>query len=231
MKTKLFLFFFAVVLAWQLPVYASGQKLVNGAGTIPSRTFAFGFDMGYTLPEPLLFGMRLDAGVGDRFQIGIGGSVWGVVNAFGINTTSNIIKDADDTHFLSLYLNPYFLHFSNIFFDEEGTDTKVMVFFLQPGLAYEYRFGENHNTGLYLKAGTMHLIGATADGRFFGATWGTDSTLLTLSPGFQHNFGGSFALALEPVVYVALKQFQGATTGNTSSPFMVLGKASLTWTF
>ena len=54
--------------------FASDQKLVHGAGTLPHLTSAFTLSVGGEMPTPLVYALRYDIGLGNRVQLGLSGS-------------------------------------------------------------------------------------------------------------------------------------------------------------
>jgi hypothetical protein len=69
------MFAFAVALVMSQVEAASEPKMPNGASTLLKTAFAFGFDMGFDAPQPLLLGFRIDHGVTDELQPGASFSV------------------------------------------------------------------------------------------------------------------------------------------------------------
>lgn len=49
------------------PVFAADNNFVNGAGTLAKGKSAFSLDFGLDYPEPILYGLRGDFGLTDRF--------------------------------------------------------------------------------------------------------------------------------------------------------------------
>lgn len=214
----------ALTILYSYNLLASERKLVNGAGTLSSGMWAVSLDLGVNYPEPLLWGFRVDRGFGDRIQLGISGSSLIILNTFAINGLFNVLKTKNDSDFLSIYLSPSVLHLADIVVDDEEDDIgHIAAFLLQPGLAYEHRFGEERNTGLFMKTGTIHIIGVTTKGGLWLTPMTTETAGITLGGGVQHNFGGSFSLASE-VTGVALL---GSWDINPS----IMGKLGLTWAF
>lgn len=208
MKTiKYFLLFIVIaLLSSTSSALASGQRLVHGAGTIPSGSIALSLDLGLDLPEPFLYGVRLDFGVGDRVQLGVGTTAIGVINLVGIYSTFNVFKSENESDFISLYLIPSLIHVTGSLFEEDaGGSGNVVLFFVKPGIAYEHRFGDERRTGLYFKAGTIHFLAGTDGGNFAWGSFGTDTMAISMFPGFQHNFSERFSLAVEAGVYLSLK--------------------------
>ena len=213
-----------LILVFSHNAFASEQGFVNGAGTLKGGTWAVSLDLGGAYPEPLLWGARIDRGFGNRVQLGIAGSSLILLNTFAINGLFNILKTKEDSDFLSVYLTPSFLHLPAFGFEEEEKVNKIFVFLIQPGLAYEHRFGEKRNTGFFAKAGTFHVIGATADGGFWLAPMTTETTVITFGGGLQHNFGGSLSATAEAG--------GGVLLGNVHrSVNLMMLKFGLTWAF
>lgn len=190
------------LLFFNSPLFASNQKLMNGAGTMPSGLVGLSFDLGLDVPEPIFYGVRADFGLGDRVQLGVGGSFFVAANSFGVFSLFNVAKSKAEDHFLSFYLNPSVLHFSNLFAEEDAGTTHIFIFLLNPGVAYEHRFGLEKKSGVYLKLGTMHLIGISGGGTFFDG-FGSDTTSLQITPGFQHHFE-KWSVTLQGVSYIYL---------------------------
>jgi len=210
--------------------FASDQKLVFGAGTIPSRDVAVSLDLGIQLPEPLLYGVRADFGIGDRVQLGIGGTYWGIFAGGGLYSTFNILRNKSKRDFLSLYFNPGFIYARSLLFSEDPNDSHVFLFYLRPGAAYEHRFGEERRTAVYGKLGAALGLGSSANGKIKWASFSTDSTAITITPGFQHNFGGMFSLAAEADIFISpicTTYANGSTSSRIGGGF----KIALSWVF
>lgn len=189
---------------------ASEQKLVNGAGTLKHKTVAFSFDLGLDLPEPFLYGLRFDFGVSNRVQLGAAITVLGFVNTFGINSMFNILKTDKDSDFLSLYVCPFVIYITPLSFEDGDGTGNIFAFFLKPGIAYEHRFGEKRNLGVYLKTGTAHFIGATHDGKLYGQGITTDTAAIDISPGIHGMFGKIFSMGAEFSLYIPFKDRKNA---------------------
>ncbi len=203
-------------------VYSSGQRLVSGAGTLKGGELGLSLDLGLSLPEPLFTGVRLDAGLGDRVQLGASVSTIFLITTASLHGMFNFLKTADDSHFLSLYLVPTFMHLHNIWYEDSNDARNVFLFMLQPGLAYEYRFKQEKRTGIYLKAGTANILAENRSGvvRIYGLEKGATGIPVTF--GFQHLFGSeSFAMAMEGMVMPIIKAPKQNVSGG--------GKICLTW--
>ncbi len=112
-----------------------------------------------------------------------------------------------------------------MFWTEEDINVKsVEMFFLQPGLAYEHRFGNDRNTGLFIKAGTINFLASTAGGKFNLAGLSDNNTGIQAGLGVQHNFGGSFSLSVEGYAVTPINP-------SASKKVSGMGKVGLTWTF
>lgn len=219
---KKFILFCLVIIIIPASAWPSDQRLVNGAGTLKGGEFALSLDLGLSLPEPLFTGVRFDAGLGDRVQLGGSVSTIFLVTTASVNSMFNVLKSQNDSHFLSLYLVPTFMHLRDIWYENSNDERNVFLFLLQPGLAYEYRFKEEKRTGIYLKAGTANILAENKSGvvRIYGLEKG--ATGIPVVFGFQHLFGSeSFAMAMEGMVMPIIK----APKQNVSGGFRV----GLTW--
>lgn len=217
------------VFSWSFSSIASDQKLVNGAGTLQGGVMGASLDLGFDFPEPVFYGLRADFGIGDQVQLGLAGSVFIIANTFGINSLFNFLKSDDGNHFLSLYLNPSVLHIANIWAEEDAGSGDLWLFFLNPGLAYEYRTGPEKHTGLYLKTGSVHILGASGGGQFFEGGFGSDTTALQIVPGLQHQFN-KISLTAQGVTYIFLGR-RLATGGGLSDRFSFGVKLGITTFF
>jgi len=218
------IFIFITIASFSLPAVASDQKLVNGAGTLKGGTFAFSLDLGLDIPEPLLYGLRLDVGLGDRVQIGVGTTIFVAMNTFGLSSKFTLFQTEEESDFLSVYLDPSIVHLAGFAFDDD-LGSSVWIFLLRTGLAYEHRFGTERRTGLYVKVGSLHLLGATANGQFFGGGFGSDTTAITITPGIQYTTGRRFAGALEGMIAFPLSGIQSSVDVGYG------GKIGLSWFF
>ncbi len=209
MKRYLLVFVLACCLLGR-QAFASDQKLVHGAGTLPHLTSAFTLSLGAEIPTPLYYALRYDIGLGNRVQLGLSGSMIPIgITAVQIHSTFNVLKSADDRDFLSLYLNPGFINISG--FLSELLDINWNIFLLEPGVAYEHRFGDRRRIGLYAKVGATMGVGGTFDGE---SVWGLVLVGIDFRVGFQALPGKHFSITLEPY-------FQ--------TPEVPGGKAALTW--
>lgn len=203
---------------------AGDRKMVNGAGTLQDDTWAFSLDLGGAYPEPVIYGVRFDRGIGERFQLGVTGTSLIVLNTLAINALFNVLKTDNDSDFFSLYLTPSVVHATEFGFEEEETIENVFVFTVQPGIAYEHRFGQERNTGLFAKLGSFYVLGAGAEGGFELVPISTNTTIITFGGGIQHNFGGKFSLSGEAG--------GGVLFGKVSQVIdFMLFKVGLTWAF
>ncbi len=206
-------YFLVFVLAFCLlgrQAFASDQKLVHGAGTLPHLTSAFTLSLGFEMPTPLYYALRYDIGLGNRVQLGLSGSRILGITAVEIHSTFNVLKSADDRDFLSLYLNPGFISMCGLL--AELLDyNNFFIYLLTPGAAYEHRFGDMRRIGLYAKVGAMMVVGGTLDGE---SGWGFALMGIDCRVGFQALLGKHFTITLEP--YFLIPESPG-------------GKAALTW--
>ncbi|MBI4126780.1 MAG: hypothetical protein HY465_04725 [Deltaproteobacteria bacterium] len=85
---------------------AAPRKLPNGAGTLSQGEKAFSLDLGYNFPSPILYEVRADFGIRNRFQFGIGASVLVIANVLTLYPKYNFWKTNDERNFLSAYLYP-----------------------------------------------------------------------------------------------------------------------------
>lgn len=197
----------------------AAAKLTDGAGTLPRGTWAFTFNGGVSYPT-LGYTVGADVGVTDHLQLGVKGS-YGILWAMGgISTAVNFLTSADESHFFGFRMTPSYLWFNAIF-------SEMKTFIVDPTLVYEYRFGDDHDTGVFVKAGTQHLyadIGSDALGGFFKSTdintkkWGHAGRTLV---GLQHQFGERFAMLAEG----------GAGLGFATKTVVPQGQLGLSWAF
>lgn len=229
---KLLMVITAALALYFLPLIAeaSGQKLVNGAGTLPSGAMAFSLDLGLELPNPLLYDLRFDVGLGNRYQLGLGGSFTGFINSLTLFNMINVYKTENDSDFVSIYLNPTLMHMAGIAIDDTpGTGSNYYVFIIQPGAAYEHRFGEERSLGLYFKAGASTVIGGVTGGNISFFALEKNTTMITFSPGIQKFFGKRFALTGEGSFFVPLNNKHSVKWNN--GVVQLGGKLGLSWVF
>ncbi|MDO8493962.1 MAG: hypothetical protein Q7S68_01320 [Deltaproteobacteria bacterium] len=209
--------------------FSGERKLVEGAGTLEGGDFAISLNLGLDYPEPLIYGLRFDAGIGKRFQLGIGGTAVPIDSdsfliTAGLYSKFNFWRSENEANLFSFYFDPFVLLFPDSLFDEDAGQSKtVTLYMLKPGFTFEHLFGEEKRTSVYLKAGTVHFLAASASGKFVGANFRSGTFAMSVAPGLQHNFGGTFSVALEPKVYIALQ--------DVDERFGFAGKLALSWTF
>jgi hypothetical protein len=210
---RCFLFLFITFFLISGHAFASDQKLVHGAGTLPHLNSAFTLSAGFEMPTPMIYSLRYDIGLGNRVQLGISGSVLLFMNAVEIHSMFNVLKSASDRDFLSLYFNPSFQNLNHPLF-ELMLGRTMNIFLLAPGVAYEHRFGKKRNVGLYAKVNAWVVLGQIIDGKFvFG---GQERTSIDIRVGLQALFGEHFSIALEPYV-------------NTTPGGIIGGKVAISW--
>ncbi len=167
-------------------------------------------------------------------QLGLSASSFIIFNTVGVNSLFNILRSNNESHFVSLYVNPWALNFNSFLVDDDSTEDDWNIggawfFVIQTGVGYEYKFGEEKRGGVYIKAGPDYLIGGNVDGYFFG-TFGTDVVLLSIKSGFHHMLGNSFSLGIEPSFNYVLNS-QDYDNELTVSKFGYAGKIYLSWGF
>lgn len=208
MKRKTLIVLTLVLFCHSVHAVETNNNMVNGAATIPKDKRAFSFDLGADLPEPILYGARLDWGLSERYQLGVAGNFLGVMGTFGLNNTLNFFRDQHKTHYLSFQFSPAVLL--------SKTSSSVS---LNPALAYEWRYGKRKPTGLFVKLGMLSYVDTKTgdfliddEGRIFHWRWLT---------GLQFQTGKRFAFTVEAGVFANL-DFQ--------NPFPI-GKLGFTWGF
>ena len=180
---RCFIFLFLAFFLISGQTLASDQKLAHGAGTLPHLNGAITLSVGLELPTPMGYALQYDRGFGNRVQLGLSVSAWGVMNMIEINSMFNVLKTANDSDFLSLYLNPS-LAFG-----------WVVNVFLRAGIAYEHRFGDVRRFGLYTKIGVL----VPSMFSLVGLDWRL---------GFQALLGKRFSITLEPMILFDLPTFE-----------------------
>jgi len=200
---------------------ASDQNLVHGAGTLPNLTSAITLSMGFEFPTPCIYAVRYDIGLGNRVQLGLSASVLGSMNAVEIHSMFNILKSANDSDFLSLYVNPSIFHMDNFIPIPFIGEYSLVFSFLKSGVAYEHRFGAERRIGLYVKIGVFVPMVGVFDGEF---GWPAQKRALLMDgrAGFQALLDKSFSIVLEPWMILFYEQDARVFFG---------GKAALTWAF
>ncbi len=138
---RCFLFLFLAFFLISGYAFSSDQKLAHGAGTLPHLISTITLSVGLEVPTPMGYALHYDIGLGNRVQLGLSVSAWGVSNFIEINSMFNVLKTTNDSDFLSLYLNPSFVI---------GWLASIS---LRAGIAYEHRFGDVRRFGLYTKIG------------------------------------------------------------------------------
>ena len=183
---------------------ASDQRLAHGAGTLPHLNLTLSMEAGRALPTPVLGGLRIDMGFGNRFQLGISESFWFFENGIEIHLLFNVFKTYNDSDFLSIYLNPGY------YTGLEGFLSFRTASIIRLGIAYEHRFWKERRMGLYVKFGIDVVsvdLGIISDIRV----------------GYQALLGKRFSIAIEPMFLKNPLSEQGELDPG--------GKVSLSWTF
>jgi hypothetical protein len=192
----------------------SDQKLVHGAGTLPHLTSAVTLSAGLVIPQPSIYALGYNIGLGNRVQLGLFACILGIYNTIEINSLFNVLKTANDANFLSLYFNP---NISQILIFDNFTS-----FTLRTGIAYEHRFGDKRRIGLYVKLGTQILLGVMDGNDFLPAGFSRNDIMIDCRPGFQVLLGKRFSLTLEPMLLYFYASPEDLLTG---------GQTSLSWAF
>lgn len=196
-------------------------KLAEGAGTLPKGTGAFSLDLGIGTPGPLLYDVRYEFGITDRFQLGVRGTTVAITAGAGLPAAFNLFTSGDGAHLVGLRMSPSYTYL-NAF----GL-VKLHAFTIDPTLAYEYRWGAERRGGFFVKAGSAHIYAKVTDDIFSGF-FGTAATstktwahALQGKLGFQQRMGEKFSLVLEG----------GAVTNLSNKNILPAFKLGLTWAF
>jgi hypothetical protein len=206
------------------PILASDQKLAHGAGTLPHLTSAITLELGAQIPMPALYSLRYDIGLGNRVQLGLStcffpSSEEDSYFSVEIHSMFNVLKNSRESDFFSLYLNPSIINMrsSPDFFNPSYTDYHLLL--LNPGIAYEHRFGSKRRNGLYAKAGVIGVI----DYKDRRLKEGFEDYLFDCRIGYQTLLGNLFSITLEPglIVFSEPDWLFG----------LPIGKVALTWAF
>jgi hypothetical protein len=208
--------------------FASDQKLPHGAGTLPHLTSAITVGVGIEFPVPAAYEFQYDIGLGNRVQLGLAASaIWYLGWMVGMEALSmfNVYKNSSETRFFSFYFNPGFFIIKDIFDFLIGPNN-VTLFMVRPGIAYERRFGKDHNIGAYAKLGLFVPLGGVAMGETFGGLE-PGSILIDTRAGLQAPLGKRVSIVLEPmIVFEPLLFFGRASHGP-----LLGGKIALTHSF
>lgn len=175
---------------------AAEARLVHGAGTLPQRSWAVSLNTGLDYGELLIYTVKGDYGVTDRLQVGLSGGYFLVTGSASLPVTYNVLRSADESHFLSVQTAPGYVWFNLLAAD-------LKAFRIDPTLAYEFRFGAERRGGLFAKVGTQHYYGKPGSDVFnklFDAT-AANRTVWAHgwkgSAGVQYQTGRHFSLAAE----------------------------------
>lgn len=137
-----------------------GERLFGNGSTLPGGDTAVSLDLGLDLPAPLLWGVRLDHGITDRWQLGIGGSWIGILAYAGGQTSVQLLDRG--AHGLTVEVEGGFLRVESLFSADDRSFATV-----RPGLAYHWQPARS-SAALFVKAGTLHL-GSGSETEFSGA--------------------------------------------------------------
>ena len=212
------LLFVLAILLISGQAFASNQKLVHGAGTLPHLNLTLSLELGYATPTPIGVALRIDMGIGNRVQLGISESMWVFFNGVEIHSLFNVLKTPNDSDFLSIYFNLGLTLNGWLF----NTNRYYDGYSIRPGLAYEHRFGKERSMGVYGKAGISVFVVEEWDVNN-EPNWVLDSDyiILEIRIGYQALLDKRFSVAFEPMLLIELSPV-GVFPG---------GKASLGWTF
>jgi len=202
---------------------ASDQKLAHGAGTLPHLTSALTLSLGFQILTPQLYSLQYDIGLGNSVQLGLSTCTWPSTLLVEIHSMFNVLKTANDSDFLSLYLNPGIgstgigpLYVAPDLYNDSYTDYRYLGFSF--GVAYEHRFGSKRRVGLYTKIGVLVLKGYEL-GKFreSNVDFGYGGMV-----GFQALIGERFSITVEPELLFSSYVLYWEILG---------GKIALTWAF
>ncbi len=194
-------------------------KLANGAGTLPAGAGAFSLDLGVSYPT-LGYTVGVDFGVTNHLQLGVRGSYGGLWAMGGITTAANFFTSADGADLVGFRMTPSYLWFNAIF-------SEMKSFWIDPTLVYEHRFGADRDTGVYVKAGTLHIYAHLDSDVLEGFFKSTDANTTTWGHGartligVQHQFGDSFSMTGEGGIGIGFK----------TSKITPQGQLGFTWAF
>ena len=165
----------------------------NGATTLSQGVSTFSLNLGADLPEPLGYSLRFDHGVTDKLQLGVSGGYWGDVGTAALHSRMNLLESSDRRHYFGVEFDVGYVHADESLNDKDEDIYRSDILSLQPNFAYEFRLGAERRTGIFLKAGSIHLFDLdrsdTGEGGRFLA-------------GIQHRFGESFSMTLHGGVLV-----------------------------
>jgi hypothetical protein len=198
----------------------AAPRLLHGAGTLPQGDKAVSLGIGASLPQQAGYNLAFDYGVTDWLQLGASGGYAVLVATAGLTSAVDFLAHQDSGHHVGLRFNPHFVYLNGIF-------AEMSSWVFDPTLAYEYQFGTNRQTGLFVKAGTQHwrakvkdnIIGVLFDAGEINITkW---AHTLRFSGGVQHQFGQGFSLTAEG----------GALTRMRLNKAIAQGQVGLAWAF
>lgn len=190
--------------------FAADNNFVNGGGVLNKGRAAFSLDFGGDYGEPVLYGVRGDFGVADRFQIGFGGTFLGVAASGTIINKYNFLKSQSDKNFLTFQFSPALSGGTHI-------DTLLSLSSL---LIYEHQWKSKKTWGLFFKAGDVsEYAWSRASYGFNTSPYDNWLNLLKIGAGFQVQTGKRFALTVEAA---SVSRYNFNMIG-------VLAKVGLTW--
>lgn len=201
-----------VALLLAAPARATDLATPHGASTLPGGTAAFGIELGVDYPDPLGAGLRFDYGVTDRVQTGVSVSWFLVLLAATGHAKLGLLRSADDAHSVSVEGSLGYFRAWDLFWTGRNVDALTA----RTGLGYELRPWSSRRTGLYVKAGSVHIL-ADNDIDYAALDEEESGHAARFTAGVQHQFGESFTLNLQGSVHVPGAQ--------------PLGKLGFTWTF
>lgn len=179
-------------------------RLVNGAGTLPQGDFAVSLNTGFSSPAPLAYSVGVDYGITDCVQLGATGSYFILTASGGLAAGVDFLCAQGSGHHLGLRMNPSYLYLNGIF-----AELKALI--LDPTIAYEYRWGTEQKTGLFVKGGTQHYYAKVRSDIFRTLFDTTDAGTTTwahgvrFSAGLQHQFGNRFSMTGEGGVLARMR--------------------------
>lgn len=186
-----------VALLLAAPARAADLATPHGASTLPGRTAAFGMDFGLDYPDPLGAALRFDYGVTDRFQVGVSASSLLLLATVTGHTKLGVLRSADDAHSVSVEGSLGYLRSWQLLWGSRNVDALTA----RTGLGYELRPWSSRRTGLFAKAGSVHIV-ADNEIDFDELEEEKSGHAARFTAGIQHQFGDSFTLHLQGSVHV-----------------------------
>lgn len=198
--------------------HAAPSAFVEGGGTLPGGRWAVSAEGGFDPPRAVGYDVRVDAGVGERVQIGASAGYGGAWWSVGVPVAVELLHRG--RHHLSLRGGAWYAET-----DEIVTAGRMLA--LEPSLTWEVRWGEGATGGLYLRAGSRHFR-AELDGEAYGPLFHDADAGRTV---WAHAFTGGLGVQKQLGPHFAGRVELGGLARDDFEAGTMTFELGLTWAF